>query len=96
MKYENVFLSASSIKEADGRAAGYGITSFMLMGNAGRALLKYIEEFGASTESVVIMCGRGGNGGNGYALACLMRERGIDVRVVCTASPKNPDSVAYM
>ena len=43
MKYENVFLSASSIKEADGRAAGYGITSFMLMGNAGRALLKYIE-----------------------------------------------------
>lgn len=96
MKYENVFLSASSVKEADGRAAGYGITSFMLMGNAGRALLKYIEEFGASTESVIIMCGRGGNGGNGYALACLMRERGIDVRVVCTASPKNPDSVAYM
>jgi NAD(P)H-hydrate epimerase len=96
MKYENVFLSASSVKEADGRAAGYGITSFMLMDNAGRELLRYIEEYGADTSSVIIMCGRGGNGGNGYSLACRMRERGINVRVVCTAPPKNTDSVAFM
>ncbi len=96
MKYENVFLSASSAKEADGRAAGYGITSFMLMSNAGRELLHYIEEFGADLSSVVIMCGRGGNGGNGYSLACLLLERGVNVRIVCTALPKNPDSIAFM
>ncbi len=96
MKYENVFLSASASKEADGRAASYGVTSFMLMGNAGRELLRYIDEYGADTSSVIIMCGRGGNGGNGYSLACCMRDRGINVRVVCTASPKNPDSIAYM
>ena len=96
MKYENVFLTAPSFKEAEGRAAAYGISSFTLMGNAGRALLRYIDEFGADTSSVVIMCGRGGNGGNGYSLACMLRERGDDVRIVCTASPKNADSIAYM
>ncbi len=96
MKTENIFLSASSVKEADGRSANYGISSFTLMGNAAKELFDYIRRNGIDTSSVLIMSGRGGNGGDGYALACLMRDAGIKVRTVHVTKSKNEDAEKYL
>ena len=95
MKLENVFLSASSVKEADGRTISLGIPAYTLMGNAANEVYGCINNRQINTSSVVILCGRGGNGGDGYALACLMLRDGINVRVVYISPPKNEDSAKY-
>ena len=94
MKLENVFLSASSVKEADGRTISLGIPAYTLMGNAANEVYGCINNRQINTSSVVILCGRG-NGGDGYALACLMLRDGINVRVVYISPPKNEDSAKY-
>lgn len=96
MTFENIFLSASSVKEVDGRTASTGATSYTLMGNAAREMFECIKENGLDTSTVLIMCGRGGNGGIGYALAYLMIKSGVSARVVHVVDPKNEDSKTYM
>lgn len=95
MKFGNVFLSASSVKEIDGRTIASGIPALTLMANAAGEVYKCIKERNINLSSVVVLCGRGGNGGDGYALACLMLYDRVNVRVVCTSPPKNEDSAKY-
>lgn len=59
MKLENVFLSASSVKEADGRTISLGIPAYTLMGNAANEVYGCINNRQINTSSVVILCGRG-------------------------------------
>lgn len=62
----------------------YGIPPLVLMENAAQSAASVIaEKLGGSVEdkSVLILCGKGNNGGDGAALARILWQRGADVEV---------------
>ena len=42
-----------------------------------------------------ILCGSGNNGGDGYALSCILAEKGFDCAVFTLGTKKSPDSAHY-
>lgn len=66
-----------------------GIPSLTLMENAGRSVVEFLAERFAplSSQAIAIVCGRGNNGGDGLAVARLMREQGLKPRAVLLADP---------
>ena len=58
------------------------VPSLTLMERAGRALADRAKTL-AGNGSVVCVCGGGNNGGDGFVCARLLKEMGVDARVVC-------------
>src|ERR1019366_2114130 len=69
----------------------YGVPSLTLMENAGRGVVEFLVARLAPLEShrIVILCGKGNNGGDGMVVARLLRERGFEPRVLLCADPKS-------
>ncbi|MDE2058427.1 MAG: NAD(P)H-hydrate dehydratase [candidate division NC10 bacterium] len=83
-------VTASQMRELDRRATEeYGIPSLLLMENAGlQAVLELERAFPRLTQCrVVIVCGKGNNGGDGFVAARHLFNRGIAVEVVLLAQP---------
>jgi NAD(P)H-hydrate epimerase len=78
-------LSAEEMREVDRLTTEkYGVPSLLLMENAAGAAARAItEKFGGSVEgeSVLVLCGKGSNGGDGAALARILWTLGADVEV---------------
>lgn len=72
------------------------IPSLDLMQRAAMKVYKVIEMNFNKPAHAVILCGNGNNGGDGFALACIMREKGYAVSVICCINkPLSPDSEYY-
>lgn len=56
-----------------------GIASFDLMQQAGSCVVDAIDVHFPGTVSVVVLCGPGNNGGDGWVVARLLHERGANV-----------------
>ena len=66
----------------------FGIPSIVLMENAARGLCVHaLDLLGASTGRVIIVCGTGNNGGDGYALARHLCNHGREVELVSLGAP---------
>jgi ADP-dependent NAD(P)H-hydrate dehydratase / NAD(P)H-hydrate epimerase len=65
----------------------YGVPSLTLMENAGTAVAKFAVERWPDARRVLVICGKGNNGGDGFVAARKLREMGREVRVVLLASP---------
>jgi ADP-dependent NAD(P)H-hydrate dehydratase / NAD(P)H-hydrate epimerase len=63
-----------------------GADSLDLMERAGAGVARAVERV-APDGPVVVMCGKGNNGGDGLVAARLLREAGRQVTVVCAAPP---------
>ncbi|HWO01570.1 MAG TPA: NAD(P)H-hydrate dehydratase [Blastocatellia bacterium] len=75
-------LSAVQMREVDrATSARHGVPSLQLMENAATRTVEAIEEkFGdVSGNLVLVICGRGNNGGDGAAIARLLYDRGASV-----------------
>ena len=62
----------------------YGITSLLLMENAANAVARVITEIldGSVTgKRILILCGKGNNGGDGAALARILHGSGANIEV---------------
>jgi len=73
----------------------YGIPGIVLMENAARALLDVAVDMRPDGDArcVLIVCGAGNNGGDGWALARHLRNAGVEPVVYATKDPR-PDSDA--
>ena len=67
----------------------YGVPSLTLMENAGRGVVEFLEQRFPPLEGrkIVILCGRGNNGGDGLVVGRLLRDRGLEPRVLLLADP---------
>ncbi|MBR7112832.1 MAG: NAD(P)H-hydrate dehydratase [Clostridia bacterium] len=73
-------LTAHEMKEADQNTIHQGTASLVLMERAAKAVFDVLlAEF--PTEKVLVCCGSGNNGGDGFALARLLLEHGIDTTI---------------
>ena len=71
------------------------INGLVLMENAARSVADWIEEKKLKYEHearVVVCCGKGNNGGDGFAIARLLKNRGYDVSVVDSGEAKKKDA----
>jgi NAD(P)H-hydrate epimerase len=60
----------------------FGIPSLTLMDRAGRGVADAAAELAGTRGRVVVVCGGGNNGGDGYVAARLLRAGGRDARVM--------------
>src|SRR6202007_1777250 len=77
-------LNSRQMREADRRTIEeIGITSLVLMENAGRQVVAAIADThgGLLEGQVAVLCGRGNNGGDGFVVARTLLQRGVDVSV---------------
>jgi hydroxyethylthiazole kinase-like uncharacterized protein yjeF len=77
-------LNSTQMREADRRAIDeIGISSLVLMENAGRQVVAAIEAMYAdlADRQVAVLCGRGNNGGDGFVVTRTLMQRGIAVSV---------------
>lgn len=69
-----------------------GTPSIEVMERAAQAIADIVMERYPTAESIFIACGPGGNGGDGYACARLLAERGLQCRIFAAAPAKSPDA----
>lgn len=68
------------IKVADTLAGEkYGLSELTLMKNAARACFDEIYKEISTKDKIVILCGKGNNGGDGYELARILKKEWFDV-----------------
>jgi hydroxyethylthiazole kinase-like uncharacterized protein yjeF len=73
-------LSVAEMTRADGLAVEAGVPSLKLMDNAGRAVAAAVEGK-YPRASVLVLCGPGNNGGDGYSAAEHLKSQGYRVRL---------------
>jgi hydroxyethylthiazole kinase-like uncharacterized protein yjeF len=63
----------------------FGVPSLTLMENAGSAVTDHVLSHYGSAQRIVVFCGKGNNGGDGFVAARQLHERGKNVRVIVLA-----------
>jgi len=86
-------LSIAEMSAADSAAIAAGTPGVTLMERAGAAVADAVTERFAR-RPVVVLCGPGNNGGDGYVAARLLKARGWPVVVRRLAEAASPDAVA--
>ncbi len=88
---KNIYSSAC-IKHMDNNC---GIPELVLMKNAAECLYNRLLSTNKLTGCIAIICGKGNNGGDGYALGQILVEKSIDVRIYATEPPKTDAAIHY-
>src|SRR3954452_17250535 len=75
-------LSRDEVRELDRRAIdGFGVPGIVLMENAGRGCAELLMRLNPEKKPVVILCGPGNNGGDGFVIARHLDNHGWPVSV---------------
>jgi NAD(P)H-hydrate epimerase len=84
-------LSRDEVRDVDRRAIDdYGLPGIVLMENAGRnaaALVHSLAAARGSSGPVMIVCGKGNNGGDGFVIARHLENLGHEVRLLLAFAP---------
>lgn len=76
-------LDAVGMKKTDRRTIEeYGIPSLELMERAATAVAECVKEYATKEQRIGVLCGTGNNGGDGVAVARLLKQEGFDVAVL--------------
>lgn len=80
-----IYLTSEQEREADKNAINFGISSEILMKRAGRAIADEVQAAARrlNAKKVLLVCGTGNNGGDGYVAARELLARGFAVSVYC-------------
>lgn len=80
-------LTAADMRAAEQETIDAGTSVETLMERAGAAVAEAVWRVAGHAE-VLVACGPGNNGGDGYVAARLLRDRGVHVRVAAAAPAK--------
>jgi hydroxyethylthiazole kinase-like uncharacterized protein yjeF len=80
-------VTADEMRAAENVAIAGGATVESLMDRAGREIATAVRRLGGASP-VLIVCGPGNNGGDGYVAARLLKDAGLDVRVAALSEPR--------
>lgn len=79
-------ITADAMRAGEQAAIDNGSSVEQLMERAGAALAEAVYRF-AGPMPVLVLCGPGNNGGDGYVAARCLAERGVAVRVAAMSKP---------
>ncbi len=79
---------AADVRRLDALAMeDHGIPGLTLMERAGAAVFSTLTSRWPEARRVLVCCGSGNNGGDGYIVATLARQRGLEVSVLAVSEP---------
>jgi NAD(P)H-hydrate epimerase len=85
---ETMFLSRDEVRALDRRAIEeFGVPGVVLMENAGRSTAELLVSLGVRGR-VVVCCGKGNNGGDGFVIARHLDLRQVPVRILLFCRPE--------
>lgn len=79
-------LSASEMRAAEERSVASGGSVVALMERAGAGIARWTARLAAGAP-VLVLCGPGNNGGDGYVAARLLQAQGMNVRLAALRPP---------
>ncbi len=87
-----LWLSRDEVRELDRRAIEeYGVPGLILMENAGRGAAELLMRLNPEKRPVVIFCGPGNNGGDGFVIARHLDNHGWPIKVWVFAEARQPE-----
>ena len=84
-------ISVENMRQSDAYTIENLVPSLELMYRAAYGVYSRVDWHGR----IAILAGSGNNGGDGFALACILKERGFDCRVYTLGSRLSTDSLHY-
>ncbi len=91
----NCWVTPAEMAAFDSRTASAGTPPEILMERAGQAVADTaLRMLGGSRGPVVVFCGPGNNGGDGFVAARLLRSRGVDVKAVLASD--SPSGIGHL
>ena len=91
MNYLPKVVSVENMRQSDRRTIEQSVTSAELMHRAAQGIFNAVQFVG----KVAIVCGSGNNGGDGYALACILAENGITPTIFRVSEKFSKDGLYY-
>jgi ADP-dependent NAD(P)H-hydrate dehydratase / NAD(P)H-hydrate epimerase len=87
-------LTADEMGRADAAALAQGVSEHALMEAAGLAVAQQAMAMVEPAARIVVLCGPGNNGGDGYVAARVLAGNGYQVQVAANVIPKGAKGVA--
>lgn len=78
----------AQVQQLDRAAIAGGIEGFDLMRRAGRAAFRHLRRSWPQAQQLLVFCGGGNNGGDGYVVAGMARQQGLAVVCVAVSAPE--------
>ena len=84
-------ISVETMRSSDSAEIARLGSGLGLMFNAGKAVFESVRWHGR----VAVVCGSGNNGGDGYVIAMLLNESGVDCEIFRTSEKLSEDGAYY-
>lgn len=82
-------LTAAQMKQADRNTIEtMGVPSLVLMERAALSCVEELQNGTWDTGKVLAVCGPGNNGGDGAAIARILKTKGVDAELFCLGNPE--------
>ena len=92
-EYDGPVLSVAAMRASDSYTIKSGTPSKELMRRAAEGIYEAYD--GWDGKKILIVCGSGNNAGDGYALAEILKDRGLDPDVLCLYERFSEDGAYY-
>ena len=89
---DNILCSVDEVQALECAQISAGRSAQAMMEDAGRAAFQLLRQRWPHADRILVYCGGGNNGGDGYVLARLASVSGFTVNVVALSPPSTPEA----